>query len=288
MSTPTTTSVTVLGDGVRAAALARVLTDHATVIVWGEQAPWLPRVVRADTARAAMASSVILMCADNPEDATRILAEALPHVTARDVVNLTSGTDAQARRLAAQVTERGGRYLHGALMGHPEHVGKSDTVLVYSGSPELFHQHHGLLVTLGSATYLGPDPSTATLYETAMLAFAWATLTGYLHSAALLRTAEIPATTTAPLLTHWMSTTIASVITDYAQQIDNRRYPGEEEWLELDAPLMDHLIQTADQRGIDSRLPKLISSLTRAGISAGSGLESFASLIEIIHASTGE
>ncbi|NNH68967.1 hypothetical protein HLB23_03605 [Nocardia uniformis] len=78
------------------------------------------------------------------------------------------------------------------------------------------------------------------------------------------------------------------MITDYAQQIDKRRYPGDEEWLELDAPLMDHLTQTAGQRGIDTRLPELISSLTRAGISAGFGLESFASLIEIIHGSTDE
>ncbi|MGK8509582.1 hypothetical protein ACRS5S_16540 [Nocardia asiatica] len=129
---------------------------------------------------------------------------------------------------------------------------------------------------------------TATLYEMAMLTFAWATVVGYLHSAALLRTADIPAMTTAPLLTHWMSTTIAPVITDYAQQIDSRRYPGNEEWLELDAPLMEHLIQTAAQRGVDTRLPQLINSLTRAGITAGFGLNSFASLIEIVLTSRDE
>ncbi|WSY59493.1 hypothetical protein OH799_24915 [Nocardia sp. NBC_00881] len=111
-------------------------------------------------------------------------------------------------------------------MAHPEHVGKPETVLVYSGSEELFAHHERLLGQLGSATYLGPDPGTAALYDVAVLNFAWATLIGYLYSAALLRTAEVRATTTTPLLNHWMSTTIASVIADYAQQIDNGRTPA--------------------------------------------------------------
>ncbi|MEV0105252.1 hypothetical protein AB0H42_02790 [Nocardia sp. NPDC050799] len=104
--------------------------------------------------------------------------------------------------------------------------------------------------------------------------------TGY--SAALLHTAEVPATTTTPLLNHWMSTTIASVIADYAEQIDNGRYPGDEEWLELDAPLMDHLIQVARVRGVNTDLPQLVKSLTDRGIEAGHGRDSFASLIEVI------
>ncbi|WP_194818017.1 NAD(P)-binding domain-containing protein [Nocardia sp. XZ_19_385] len=281
MSTPTTPSVTILGQGVRAAGLARILADHTLVTVWDENSD-----VRVQA--AVTSAAVILLCTDDPEAAARILTHADPHLASRDVVNLTSSTESQVRQLATQVTARGGRYLGGALMGHPEHVGRSETVLVYSGSPDLFQQHRQVLETLGSATFLGSDPATATLYETAMLNFAWATLVGYLHSAALLRTADIPAMTMTPLLTHWMSTTIAPVISDYAQQIDGRRYPGAEEWLELDAPLMDHLIQTAEERGVDPRLPQLVRSLTRAGIAAGFGAQSFASLIEIVRTPTAE
>lgn len=181
---------------------------------------------------AAEGAELMVVCVEDYEAAVRILGRAEPYLGSRDLVNVTSGTEAQARRLAAWVDARGGRYLDGALMAHPEHVGKPETMLVYSGSHEVFARHERLLGQLGGATYLGPDPGTAALYDVAMLNFAWATLTGYLYSAALLRTAGVRATGTAPLLTHWMSATITSVVTDYAEQIDNGRYPGDEEWLD--------------------------------------------------------
>ncbi|MBF6337765.1 NAD(P)-dependent oxidoreductase [Nocardia abscessus] len=285
MRTPAGISVTVLGRGVRAAALAEVLAMDSAVTFWDEHGDTAhPRsVLRADSLHAALdGASLVVVCVDDYDAAARILGQAEQHIASRDVVNVTSGTGVQARQLATWVGERGGRYLDGALMAHPEHVGKPETVLVYSGSEELFAHHERLLGQLGSATYLGPDPGTAALYDLAMLNFAWATLIGYLYSAALLRTAEVRATTTTPLLNHWMSTTIASVIADYGQQIDNGRYPGDEEWLELDAPLMDHLIQAAQERGINTELPRLIRSLTHRGIEAGHGRDSFASLIETI------
>lgn len=79
-----------------------------------------------------------------------------------------------------------------------------------------------------------------------------------------------------------MSTTLTTVIADYARQIDNGKYPGDEEWLELDAPLMDHLVLAAEEHGLGTALPRLVRSLTRQGIEAGYGRDSFASLIEII------
>ncbi|WP_143446972.1 imine reductase family protein [Kibdelosporangium aridum] len=193
-----------------------------------------------------------------------------------DIVNLTSGTTEEAVEAAKRFP---GRYLDGALMAHPEHVGRPETVLVYSGSPDVFARHEKTLARLGSATYLGPDPATASLYDAAMLNFAWATLIGYLQSAALV---NVEARTFTPLLTQWLKSTVADVIEGYAGQIDAGSYPGDEEWLELDEPLMRHLIVATEQRGLDSALPRLIHSLTTRGIEAGSGAESFASLVEVI------
>ncbi|MEV0075026.1 NAD(P)-dependent oxidoreductase [Nocardia neocaledoniensis] len=277
MNGPAGTSVVVIGSGVRAAALADALAQRNSVSRWGEE-PDSGNGSRT----AAEGAELMVVCVEDYEAAVRILGRAEPYLGSRDLVNVTSGTEAQARRLAAWVDARGGRYLDGALMAHPEHVGKPETMLVYSGSHEVFARHERLLGQLGGASYLGPDPGTAALYDVAMLNFAWATLTGYLYSAALLRTAGVRATGTAPLLTHWMSATITSVVTDYAEQIDNGRYPGDEEWLELDAPLMDHLVEAAEERGIDSELPRLIRALTHRGIAAGHGADSFASLIDVI------
>ncbi|MBB5081581.1 NAD(P)-dependent oxidoreductase [Nonomuraea endophytica] len=276
----------VIGLNPRGAALAKAIAAAGhDVVVWdeaGASAEPVEDVRRADSPQAAFTASLVLMCLDDYDAVQRVLGRAGPHLVSADLVNLTSGTSEQAQRAAAWVRARGGHYLDGALMAHPEHVGQPETVLVYSGSREVFERRHSSLAHLGGATYLGPAPGTAALYDVAMLNFAWATLIGFLQTAALLGTAQVQATTVAPLLTHWLSTTVTEVITDYARQVDDHRYPGDQEWLELDAPLMDHLVDAVRARGLDTALPELIQSLTARGIDAGHGKDSFASLVEIL------
>ncbi|GAA1952302.1 hypothetical protein [Amycolatopsis minnesotensis] len=90
------------------------------------------------------------------------------------------------------------------------------------------------------------------------------------------------AETLTPLLTRWLGTTVADVIGEYAGQLDAGEYPGDGEWLELDAPLMGHLVRACEEHGLDAGLPRLIESLTAKGIAAGLGEKSFASLAELI------
>lgn len=256
--------------------------------VWDEDtvlsdAPPARGVSRAGSVRTAFtAAPLILLCVEDYDAVQRVLDRAGSHAGGVDVINLTSGTSNEAEQVEAWLDARGGRCLDGALMAHPEHVGKPETVLVYSGSREVFDRHETLLAHLGSATYLGTSVGTAALYDVAMLGLAWATLIGFLQTAALLGTAQVPTTTVAPLLTHWLSNTVSDVITDYARQVDEQHYPGDEEWLELDAPLMDHLIEAGRTRGLDNALPELIKSLTERGIDAGHGRNSFASLVEVL------
>jgi 3-hydroxyisobutyrate dehydrogenase-like beta-hydroxyacid dehydrogenase len=273
MQTTTTGSVTVLGVNPRAGAIANALaaSGHA-VTVWGE----------TTDAERALDAALIVACAEDYDALWRLLGHDEQRLAGHDIVNLTSGTEADARSAAARLTGLGAGYLDGALMAHPEHVGEPHTVLVYSGSSAVFHRHESVLSALGSATYLGADAGTAALYDLAMLNFAWATLVGYLQSAALLGTDGVPAKTLTPLLTRWLRTTVAEVIEGYADQIDAGAYPGDGEWLELDYPLMDHLIRTTDARGLDSALPRVVEAVTARGIAAGHGKDSFASLVRVI------
>ncbi|APU12758.1 MULTISPECIES: hypothetical protein [Actinoalloteichus] len=173
-------------------------------------------------------------------------------------------------------------------MARPEHVGDPATVLVYSGSAEVFESRSAVLAGFGSASDLGPAAGTASLYDVAMLGFAWSTLLGFLNTAVLLGSSGVPATTVTPLLTRWLATTVVDVIEDYAGQIDARSYPGDEEWLELDFPLMGQLVQASRERGLDTRLPRLIESLTSDGIAEGRGRESFAALVEVLRRPSAE
>ncbi len=275
MTTPTTATprIAVIGANPRSAALARALIQAGHPVTTVHPTEPMP----------SAKDLLVLLCAEDPAEADRVLG-ALAPLPSRGIVNLTSHTSEQARETAETVSTRGAGYLQGALMAHPEHVGVPDTLLVYSGSHQVFQQHEAVLRDLGSATYLGEDAGVAPLYDVALLNLAWATLLGFLQTAALLGTADVQARTVAPLLVHWLRTTVSDVITDYADQIDDGSYPGDEEWLELDFPLMGHLLQATEAHGLDTGLPTLVHSLTSRGIAAGNGHASFASLIDIIRA----
>jgi 3-hydroxyisobutyrate dehydrogenase-like beta-hydroxyacid dehydrogenase len=289
MTDDASTTVGVIGLNPRGSALARALLDHDhKVVVWDEEphpgdTALGSGAVHADNLRWLLAATPLLvLCVEDYIAARRILEQVADDLPGHDVINLTSGDSAQADELSDWVTDSGGRYLDGALMAHPEHVGNADTVLVFSGSEAVFGSTEALLGQFGTAYYLGPAAGTASLYDAALLNFAWATLTGFLYSAALLQTAEVRASSVAPMLTHWLKTTVTDVIGDYAHQVDHGQYPGAEEWLELDHPLMGHLVRAHEMRGLDAALPQLVAGLTSRGIDAGHGSDSFASLIEII------
>ncbi|AXB41811.1 hypothetical protein A4R43_04115 [Amycolatopsis albispora] len=119
----------------------------------------------------------------------------------------------------------------------------------------VFDRHRDRLAAFGQAVYLGGDPGAAARYDLALLNLAWATLAGFVQTAALLGTAGIRAGEVAPLLTGWLAGTVSEVITDYAGQLDRGSYPGDGEWLELDAPLMDHLVETTGNSASTTRSP---------------------------------
>lgn len=281
--------VAVVGNNARGAALSRALIAVGHTVTTYDPAGEPPPAGAAhvdDVSTLLAAADVLVLCAEDADLARAFLERADVAIADHDVVDLTSLTSAQAGELGAIVTGRGGRYLDGALMAHPEHVGHPDTVIVYSGSEAAFARVEAVVRNWGRAVFLGTEPGVASLYDLALLSFAWATLTGYLNTAALLQSAQVQMTSVAPLLADWMESTIAHVLAQYAEQVDAGDYPGTEEWLELDHPLMENLVAAHHERGIDPALPRLVENLTARGIAAGRGAESFASLIEVLRPRT--
>ncbi|GAA3659435.1 hypothetical protein GCM10022224_023590 [Nonomuraea antimicrobica] len=98
--------VAVIGTNPRGAALARALAAAGkNVMVWDAAGPetGAPQGTSwAGSARAAVATaSVVLLCVDDYGAVRRVLGQAAPYVAARDVVNVTSGTSAEAEEVAA-------------------------------------------------------------------------------------------------------------------------------------------------------------------------------------------
>ncbi len=112
----------------------------------------------------------------------------------RDLVNLTTGTPAQARARAEWARERGARYVAGGIMAVPPMIGVPGAggYVFYSGSRELFERHQQSLVVPAGTTYVGEDAGFAALHDVAALLSAmYGMFAGAAHVFALIRKEDI-------------------------------------------------------------------------------------------------
>ncbi|MCT7351133.1 NAD(P)-binding domain-containing protein [Streptomyces sp. 15-116A] len=280
--------VTILGLGNMGTALAAALLDRGhPVTVWNRSpqkaAPMTDRGARLATtpAEAISASPLVIPCVLDYDALYGLLDGATDSLTGRAVVNLTSGSPEQAHEALAWFRSHGAGYLDGAIMTTPPGVGNPEVMLLYSGPRDVFDAHRHTLAALGDPVYLDADPALASLHDAALLGLMWATMTGWLHGAALLGTEKVPATAFTPVAMRWLST-VSNFLTRYAEQVDTGRYPGDDATVDVQIAAIDHLLHASAARGLNTALPGLLKSHMERARAAGHGADSFASVISVL------
>ncbi|GGQ00832.1 3-hydroxyisobutyrate dehydrogenase-like beta-hydroxyacid dehydrogenase [Actinomadura coerulea] len=284
MGNNTDIPVTVIGLGLMGQALAGTfLKAGHPVTVWNRTAskadPLLDAGARlAPTIGDALESGPLtIVCLTDYQAVREVLDTTEPDGTT--LVNLTSGSSAQAREAARWAEGRGARYLDGAIMAVPPAIGTDEAVILHSGPRPDFEAHESALRTLGTVTYLGEDPGLASLYDVAGLAMMWGVLNAWLQGTALLGTAGVDAATYAPFARQ-IAAVVAGWLPGYAEQIDRGSYPAEVSALETDARAMAHLVEESEAAGVDAGLPKLFRAMADRAIAAGHGAEQYPVLID--------
>jgi 3-hydroxyisobutyrate dehydrogenase-like beta-hydroxyacid dehydrogenase len=276
--------VTVIGLGLMGRALAGAFlkAGHPTT-VWNRTTSKADHLVAegarpAPTAGDALkAGSLTIICLTDYEAVREVLDAC--ELDGTTLINLTSGSSAQAREAARWAERRGARYLDGAIMAVPPAIGTAEAVILHSGPRPDFAAHEPTLGALGTVTYLGEDPGLASLYDVAGLAMMWSVLNAWLQGTALLGTAGVDAAAYAPFAQQ-IATVVAGWLPGYAEQIDRRSFPAEVSALETDAGAMAHLIEESEAADINTELPKLIKAMAERSIAAGHGAEQYPVLID--------
>ncbi|MDJ0467117.1 nuclear transport factor 2 family protein [Streptomyces sp. H27-C3] len=98
------------------------------------------------------------------------------------LVNLTSGTSAQAREAGEWAQQRDAHYLAGTIMAIPSAIGADAAVLLHSGPRSDSESHRTTLDALGTVTHLGADHGLASLYDAVGLGIMWSVLNGFSHA----------------------------------------------------------------------------------------------------------
>jgi 3-hydroxyisobutyrate dehydrogenase-like beta-hydroxyacid dehydrogenase len=275
-------SVTVIGLGLMGQALAGTfLKAGHRVTVWNRTVAKADRLV-ADGARLApsvgdalKASDLTIICVTDYPAMYDLLGPG--ELDGTMVVNLTSGSSAQARDAAEWARQRGASYLDGAIMAVPPAIGSAEALILYSGQD--FEPHKATLEVLGTTAHLGADYGLASLYDVAGLVMMWSVLNAWLQGTALLRTAGVDAATFAPYAQQ-LATTVAEWLPGYAEQVDSGSFPAEASALETDVRAMGHLIEESEAVGVNAELPRFIKAMADRAIAAGHGAEQYPVLIE--------
>jgi 3-hydroxyisobutyrate dehydrogenase-like beta-hydroxyacid dehydrogenase len=286
MNNRTDTPVTVIGLGLMGQALARAFlkAGHPTA-VWNRTPTRADQLVvegarRASTVGDAVkASSLTIVCVTDYGAMQELFGAADVELGGTTLINLTSGSSAQAREAARWAEQHGARYLDGAIMAVPPVIGTAEAVILHSGPHSDFETHKPTLDALGTVTHLGADHGLASLYDVAGLAMMWSVLNAWLQGTALLGTAGVDAATFAPFARQ-LAAGVADWLPGYAAQIDSGSFPAEVSALETDARAMDHLIEESEAVGVNAELPKLIKAMADRAIAAGHAQEQYPVLIE--------
>lgn len=273
------TTVTVLGLGPMGQALTRAfVTAGHQVTAWSRTAgtPAPAGATRADTPAEALAASELTVICVRGDAAVSAILDGLD-LTGRTLINLTSGTPAQARARST-----GDGYLSGAIMTPAPTVGTPAALVLYSGPEALYEKWQATLAALGgTARYLGADPGRASAYDIALLDIFWQSVSGIVHGLALARAEGISGAELAPF-GRGMVELLPTMLTRFGEQLDAGEFPGTVSTIASAEVSLEHIADTAAGHGIDADSLVAGVKLVRRAIEAGHGGDGLARLADTL------
>ncbi|WKX69943.1 NAD(P)-dependent oxidoreductase [Streptomyces sp. XD-27] len=283
-------SVAVLGLGAMGTALADALLARGhRVTVWNRTPAKAAGLVehgarQAESVAAAVAAAdLVIVCVLDYAGVTDLLErQAGDALKGRVVVNLTNGAPEDARAMAERVAALGADYLDGGIMAVPAMIGGPEAVLLYSGSSAAFTAHQPVLDAFGRGVFVGGDAGLAPLNDLSLLAGMYGMFGGFMHAAALVRSAGRPVEEfTTTLLVPWLHAMSAS-LPQMAAQIDSGDYSATGSNLAMQVA-NDSIGDVSRAQGVSAELFAPMYALMKRRVADGHGDEDMAGVVELLH-----
>lgn len=278
--------ITAIGLGLMGAALARAIqgAGHG-LTVWNRSpartepfiAAGIP--VAPDPVAAVAASPVVLVCIDD-YGATRELLETAsiaPLLTGRTIVQLSTGTPAEARAAAERMAALGAHYLDGAILAGPQHIGTDEAQILLSGDVEA-HARAGPLLTClgGTVRYLGENVAAASALDLAWLTTCYGRFLGLIHAANICNAEGAS-------LEHFISLFPEKPdYQHYARVIHERSFDGATGTLAVWGNALKRIQRQGRDAGINTEIPDFASVFFERAIAAGHGGKNVMSLYKVL------
>ncbi|MFI7442856.1 NAD(P)-dependent oxidoreductase [Nonomuraea indica] len=287
---PTTAAsqVTVLGLGSMGSAIAGTFVERGyRTTVWNRTASKSAPLVdagataAATAAEAVAASPLVVVCLLDSAAVDEVLASVDTAVAGKVLVNLTSGSPAQARANERWASERGAEYIDGKLMGDPPYVGTPNITVLLSGSRSAFDAHESALRELGGVGYHGEDAGLAAVEFMAQVAMGYEMLIGFLHVLKLVRAEGADVTEFGERVAGSLAA-YAPLLTGIAKAVASGEYPPDLGPLRVQAALMDDMIDHRESVDVEAVRMRQVKELMDRRVADGHGEQGFSSLFELL------
>jgi 3-hydroxyisobutyrate dehydrogenase-like beta-hydroxyacid dehydrogenase len=283
--------VTVLGLGAMGTALTRAwLAAGHPVTVWNRTAARAEALagegadVAATAADAVAAGGVVVTCL--LDDASVGAALDGTDLRGRDLVDLTTGTPAQARARAVWAEERGARFVSGGIMAVPPMVGVPEAggYVFYSGSRAAFDAAERVLSVPLGTRYVGGDAGFAALYDVALLSAMTGMFGGMAHAFALMRGEDVPLKEFAGMLGDWLAAMSTSGAVTAERLTSGDYTSGVVSNLAMMVAANATLRRTAEEQGVRTELLDPYMDLMARRLAQGHGDEDGTGVIDLLAA----
>ncbi|WP_327385620.1 MULTISPECIES: NAD(P)-dependent oxidoreductase [unclassified Streptomyces] len=268
-------TLSLLGLGDMGTALARTwLAAGHSLTVWNRTpakagALAVEGASIATTAADAVAASALVVVCLLDDASVGATLDGID-LTGKDLVNLTTGTPAEARARAAWAQQRGARYLDGGIMATPTMIGVPEAggYVFYSGSRALFDSRRAALEVPTGSRFVGEDPGHAALHDVALLSAMWGMFAGISHAYALIEGEDIAPKDLAPLLSEWLGA-MGFFVGNAAERLTSRDFTsGVVSNLAMQVTGSGTMLRTAEEQGVSTELVTPYVDLLRRRLAA--------------------
>ncbi|MEG9227600.1 NAD(P)-dependent oxidoreductase [Aeromicrobium sp. Sec7.5] len=256
------TSISVLGLGAMGATIAGALaTDGRRVRAWNRTPKNLSdgQVDVVESPAAAVDDAdLVVVCVRDHAASRAVLEQIAPHLEGQVVVNLSTGTPAEAAESAEHAAGLGVRYVTGAVMVPTPLVATERCVVLYAGDPADLDQAAPLHAAMrGTSDVVGTDHAVPPALDLAMLDIYFAGMYAHLHATALAAAHGIDPQRFLPYAQGIVGTLGAS-LPDLTASVAARQYDAGQARLDMCLSFLEHIVASSREAGIDPGLAELV------------------------------
>ena len=213
-----------------------------------------------------MASPVCVVCIDNYGATRRLIEEAglLDPLSGRTLVQLSTGTPAEARGLSSWLATHGVNMLDGAILPYPDGIGAVNAQILFAGSAGLYKSCKPILDCLGGdLRHVSEEVGAAAVLDMALLTHQLSNYLGVWHGARACEAEGLGVDMFASVLPP------DDPAAHLAWRIHNTDYDNPGATLEVWNAALGRIVEHARTAKINREIPDLISGLIRRAIAFG-------------------